>query len=80
MAFGAELLTGMPERAMNACVTRSLPDVWLDFVHIVESRNIAVSDKDFGAAHRDGSPVLKRRKYRSANRAAENRVEAAIPI
>jgi hypothetical protein len=42
------LLPGMLERAMKACVTRSLPEVWLDFVDIMESRNMAVSD-DFGA-------------------------------
>jgi len=48
--LGAGLLPGMLERAMKACVTRSLPDVWMDFVHIMESRNMAVSDEDFGAA------------------------------
>ena len=43
------LLSAMLERAMKACVTRSRPDVWLGFVHMMESRNMAVSD-DFGAA------------------------------
>jgi hypothetical protein len=43
------LLPGMLERAMKACVTRSLPDAWLGFVHIMEFRSMAVSD-DFGAA------------------------------
>jgi len=46
------LLPGMLARAMKACVTRSLPDVWLDFVHIMESWNMAISDQDFGAARR----------------------------
>jgi hypothetical protein len=50
MVLGAELASGMEERAMNACVIRSLPDVRLDFVHILNPLNMAVSDEDFGAA------------------------------
>jgi hypothetical protein len=39
MALGAELLSEMLESAMKACVTRNLPEVRLEFVHIVGSRN-----------------------------------------
>jgi len=35
---------------MKACVVLSLPDVRPDLVHIVESRNLAVSNEGFGAA------------------------------
>jgi hypothetical protein len=42
MILGAEGLSGMLERAMKACATRSLPDVRLDFMHIEEFRNMAV--------------------------------------
>jgi hypothetical protein len=39
MVLGAELLSEMLESAMKACVTRNLPEVRLEFVHIVGSRN-----------------------------------------
>jgi hypothetical protein len=42
--LGAELLSEMLERAMKACVVRNLPDIRLDLVHIVESRNMAESN------------------------------------
>ena len=66
------LLPGMLERAMKACVTRSLPDEWLGFVHIMESRNMAVSG-DFGAPRHADTQQFCRRKCRSAVRAAESR-------
>jgi hypothetical protein len=73
------LLPGMLERAMKACVTRSLPDAWLGFVHMMESRNMAVSD-DFGAArHADTRQFLQHRKCRSSIRAAESRAGSDIP-
>jgi hypothetical protein len=50
MVFGAKSPPEMPERAMKACVVLSLPDVRPDLVHIVESRNLAVSNEGFGAA------------------------------
>jgi hypothetical protein len=78
MVLGAALLFEMPERAMKACVTRNLPEVWLDLMHIVESRSMAVS-QDFGAVRTEAvrSPVLERRRYRSANHATETRPAAS---
>jgi len=48
IVLGAELPSGVPDRAMKACVIRSLPDVV--FVHIAEPRNLAVSDAGLGEA------------------------------
>jgi hypothetical protein len=79
MVLGAGLLPGMLERAMKACVTRSLPDVWLDFVHIIKSRNMAVSDEDFGAAGHAPTLISQRRRCRSAIRAAESRAGSGNP-
>jgi len=50
MVFGAKSPSEMPERAMKACVVLNLPDIRPDLVHIMESRNTAVSNGGFGAA------------------------------
>jgi hypothetical protein len=75
--LGAGLLPAMLERAMKACVTRSLPDVWLDFVHIMESWNMTASS----AQHVTRTPtlLLQRRRCRSAIRAAKSRAGSDNP-
>ena len=35
---------------MKACAVRNLPEIRLNFVHIKKSREMGVSDEDFGAA------------------------------
>jgi hypothetical protein len=65
------LLPGMLERAMKACVTRRVPDVWLGFVHIMESWNMAVSD-DFGAARHADTRQFCNAGNAAAIRAAES--------
>ena len=51
IVLGAALLSEMLERAMKACVVRNLPDVRPDLVHIVESRNMAVSNEASAQQH-----------------------------
>jgi hypothetical protein len=77
--FDTGLLSAMLERAMKACVTRSRPDVWLGFVHMMESRNVAISD-DFGAPrHADTHQFCNSRKCRSTIRAAKSRAGSDVP-
>jgi hypothetical protein len=60
MALGTELLSEMDERAMKACVTRNLPDVRLDLVHIVESRAWPYQTEASAQHPPHRYPVLKR--------------------
>ncbi|MBR1267349.1 hypothetical protein JQ629_07495 [Bradyrhizobium sp. AUGA SZCCT0222] len=80
ITLGTEALSGMPDSAMNACVTRNLPDVWPDFVHILQSLNGGIRHGVRRPTHLHPLAV-KPGRYRSKNRATETgRLEAAIHI